>query len=141
MFSTLQVEWVPYQNMDSFVIPENIKNNSYLWRSRTMLICFEKAERHLPDRCLRQYGMVQPIPEDVQRWERKTRGVDGGIDLSSKMESELNEWYQRECNIVKGYDASDGIEYMDWYLRITRKFVGRPISPSFEFQRMVSLCS
>lgn len=105
-----------------------------------MLICFDKAERHLPDRCLRQYGMHQPIPEDVLRWERKSRGVDGGIDLSGKMESELSEWSDRRLHIVEGDEDVDDSEYMQWYLGITRKLVGRPIPISSEFQRMVNLC-
>ncbi|KAF5458577.1 hypothetical protein F2P56_022599 [Juglans regia] len=129
------VEWLPYRNMDSMVIPEDIKSTLILGRSKTMLICFDKAERHLPNRCLRQYGMLQSIPEDVQRWERKSRGVDGGVDLSGKMESELNEWLDRRLHIVEGDDVADESMYMQWYLRITRKFVGRPISLSSEFQR------
>ena len=84
--------------------------------------------------------MLQSIPEDVQRWERKSRGVDGGVDLSGKMESELNEWLERRLHIVEGDDGADENEYMLWFLRITRKFVGRPISLSSEFQRTVSLC-
>ncbi|XP_038703728.1 protein MAIN-LIKE 2 [Tripterygium wilfordii] len=131
------VEWRPYKYMDSTVIPEDIKSTLILGRSKTMLICFDKAERHLPDRCLRQYGMMQPIPEDVKRWVRKSRGVDGGVDLSGKMESELDEWFHRANNIVNGDDADDG-EYMHWYLRITRRIVGRPVSLSSEFQRMIS---
>lgn len=59
-----------------------------------MLICFEKAERHLPDRCLRQHGMLQVIPQDVQPGERKIRGVDSRVDLSGKMEAEINELVQ-----------------------------------------------
>jgi len=106
-----------------------------------MLICFDKAERHLPDRCLRQYGMLQPIPEDVERWLRKSRGVDGGVDLSGKMESELNEWMDRQIHIVDGDDGVDEGGYMQWYWKITRKVVGRPISLSSEFQRTVGLCS
>lgn len=106
-----------------------------------MLICFDKAERHLPDRCLRQYGMSQSIPEDVPRWVRKSRGVDGGVDLSGKMESELSEWLDRQLHIVDGDDSVDESEYMQWYLKITRKVVGRPISLSSEFQRTVRLCS
>lgn len=104
-----------------------------------MLICFDKAERHLPNRCLRQYGMVQSIPEDVQQWERKSRGVDGGVDLSMKMQSEVDEWSERRSHIVDGDNVEDENEYMQWYLKITRKFVGRPISLSSEFQRTVSL--
>ncbi|KAK7287524.1 hypothetical protein RIF29_00805 [Crotalaria pallida] len=129
------VEWLPYRNLDSMLIPEHIKSTLILGRSMTMLICFDKAERHLPNRCLRQYGMLQSIPDDVERWERKSRGVDGGVDLSGKMESELNEWMHRLRNIVDGDDGVDENEYMDWYLGITRKFIGRPISLSSEFQR------
>ena len=105
-----------------------------------MLICFDKAERHLPDRCLRQYGMNQSIPEDVQQWERKSRGVDGGVDLSGKMELELNEWLDRRLNIVDGDEGVEESEYMQWYMKITRRFVGRLLPLSSEFQRMVRLC-
>lgn len=122
------------------MIPDEIKRTLILGRSKTMLICYDKAERHLPDRCLRQYGMRQPIPRNVQRWERKSRGVDGGVDLSGKMESELNEWMERRLHIVQdGGDGVDDSEYIQWYLKITRKFVGRPIPISSEFQRMVGL--
>ncbi|KAJ8748593.1 hypothetical protein K2173_007583 [Erythroxylum novogranatense] len=132
------VEWLPYKFMDSRVIPESIKTTLILGRSKTMLICFDKAERHLPDRCLRQYAMSQPIPEDVVRWVRKSRGVDGGVDLSGKMESELSEWLDRRLTIVECDDTADEGAYMQWYLRITRKVVGRPISLSSEFQRTIS---
>ncbi|GAU51302.1 hypothetical protein TSUD_131460 [Trifolium subterraneum] len=131
----LQVEWLPYRNMDSMVIPDHIKSTLILGRSKTMLICFDKAERHLPNRCLRQYGMLQSIPDDVERWERKSRGVDSGVDLSGKMESELTEWMDRQLHIVDGDEGVDESEYMDWYMRITRRFIGRPISLSSEFQR------
>ncbi|KAI4306046.1 hypothetical protein L6164_029358 [Bauhinia variegata] len=129
------VDWLPFKDMDSRVVPEHIKTTLILGRSKTMLICFDKAERHLPNRCLRQYGMLQSIPEDVERWERKSRGVDGGLDLTGKMESELNEWIDRRLHIVDGDEGADESEYMQWYLNITRKFVGRPISLSSEFQK------
>lgn len=132
------VQWVPYTIKDETEIPLNIRNTLILGRSRTMLICFDKAERHLPDRCLRQYKMLQGIPEDVPRWVRKSRGVDGGVDLATKMESELNEWADRRLQIVEEDDDADESEYMHWYLRITRRVVGRPISLSSEFQRTIS---
>lgn len=83
--------------------------------------------------------MLQGIPEDVPRWVRKSRGVDGGVDLATKMESELNEWADRRLQIVEEDDDVDESEYMHWYLRITRRVVGRPISLSSEFQRTVGL--
>ncbi|KAH6779634.1 Aminotransferase-like [Perilla frutescens var. hirtella] len=130
------VDWCPYANISHTVIPESILNQLILGRSKTMLICFDKAERHLPDRCLRQFGMHQTVPEEVQRWERKTRGVDGGVDLSGKMEAELNEWANRRFHIVEAEEDLDEGEYMNWFLRITRRLVGRPIPISSEFQRM-----
>ncbi|XP_021729680.1 protein MAIN-LIKE 2-like [Chenopodium quinoa] len=131
------VDWFPYQNVDPMVIPDNIASSLILGRSKTMLICFDKAERHLPDRCMRQYGMPnQPIPESVDRWERKSRGVDGGVDLSGKMELELKEWSERHIHIMHSGEDADDSKYMHWYLRITCRFVGRPIPLASEFQRM-----
>ncbi|KAL3841287.1 hypothetical protein ACJIZ3_025878 [Penstemon smallii] len=132
------VEWCPYANISHTVIPDNILNQLILGRSKTMLICYDKAERHLPDRCLRQFGMHQTIPEAVQKWERKTRGVDGGVDLSGKMETELSEWANRRFHIVEAEEDLDEGDYMNWYLKVTRRLVGRPIPISSEFQRMNS---
>ncbi|KAJ9552200.1 hypothetical protein OSB04_016245 [Centaurea solstitialis] len=132
-----EVEWCPYINICNALLPEAIRVNLILGRSNTMLICFDKAERHLPDRCLRQFGLRQPIPLDVQQWERKSRGVDGGVDLSGKMEAELSEWSERHLRVVDGDEEEvEETEYLHWYLKITRKLVGRPIPISSEFQRM-----
>ncbi|KAG9159175.1 hypothetical protein Leryth_018170 [Lithospermum erythrorhizon] len=130
------VDWCSYANISCTVIPENILSSLILWRSKTMLVCFDKAERHLPDRCLKQFGMPQFIPHSVQRWERKTRGVDGGVDLITKMESEVNEWSNRRFNIVDSEEDAEESEYMRWYMIITRRLVGRPVPISSEFQRM-----
>jgi len=41
-----------------------------------------------------QDGVLHSILDVVERWERKSRGADGGVDLSGKMESQslLNAW-------------------------------------------------
>ncbi|KAD2139046.1 hypothetical protein R6Q59_016188 [Mikania micrantha] len=132
-----EVEWCPYINSSDVLLPEDIRDNLNLGRSNTMLICFDKAERHLPDRCLRQFGLRQPIPLDVQQWERKSRGVDGGVDLSGKMEAELGEWSDRHLRVVDvDEDVVEETQYLHWFLKITRKLVGRPVPISSEFQRM-----
>ncbi|KAM1113646.1 hypothetical protein ACFX2B_045745 [Malus domestica] len=140
------VKWFPYKDLDHTIIPEDIINNLILRTSKTILICFGKAERHLPDRCLRQFGMLQHIPEDVQKWERKIPAVDQGVDLSTdvelggkgKMRSEIKEWLERRVHILEGNDGVDENTYMDWYERITRKYVGRPESLESEFQRIAA---
>lgn len=144
----IQVKWLPYKDLDSSSSVGDIKESLILRASKTVLVCFDKAERHLPDRCLRQFGMLQPVPMDVPRWERKIRALDQGSDLSKetdlqlkgKNQAELREWLERRLRIVQVEEVVDEIKYMEWYERITRKFVGRPESLESEFQRIVSLC-
>ncbi|KAL8499009.1 hypothetical protein ACS0TY_022099 [Phlomoides rotata] len=121
------VVWCPYKDM---YIPENFKNQLILGRSKTMIICFDFAERHLPDRCLRQFGIQQTIPKQVHRWERKMRGTESGVNLSEKFKSEVSEWGNRHSCIVGEVDGEKlgHGEYMKWYFGITRKVVGIPDS-------------
>lgn len=145
-FSTFQVQWLPYKDIDFGVVPDHIKDHLNLKTARTMLICFDKAERHMPDRCLRQFGLPQPIPQKVKRWEKRVRSGDQGIDLTKETESEakgkvqaeVKDWLDRKLHILEGGDGVDESEYVQWYEKITRKFIGRPESLESEFQRTVS---
>ncbi|XP_062087709.1 protein MAIN-LIKE 2-like [Humulus lupulus] len=140
------VQWLPYKDLDFSVVPEHIKDNLDLRRSKTMLICFDKAEKHMPDRCLRQFGLPQSIPEKVKRWEKKIRTPGPGKDLTNdveseakvKLQAELKEWLERKLLIVESGDDVDESEYMQWYEKITRRFLGRPESLESEFQRTVA---
>ena len=141
----IQVQWLPYKDLDLVLVPEHVESNLNLKASKTMLICFDKAERHMPDRCLRQFGMPQPIPENVKRWEKKIRALGEGKDLTNETEleanrtvqAELKEWLDRKIHIVEVGEGVDESEYMQWYEKITRKFVSRPESLESEFQRTV----
>ncbi|KAK1575497.1 hypothetical protein Q3G72_005973 [Acer saccharum] len=48
----------------------------FLGRSRMILICMDEAEWHLPDCCLRQFGLQQRIPKDVQLRESRSNELD-----------------------------------------------------------------
>ncbi|KAK0594887.1 hypothetical protein LWI29_001587 [Acer saccharum] len=86
-----QIDWTPYDNLDS-CIPEDIRSDFILGRSRTILICMDEAEWHLPDRCLRQFGLQQRIPKDVQLRESRSNELDFEVDSSKGMDLELQEW-------------------------------------------------
>lgn len=120
------VTFLPYIDMDNALIQEEMRKQMTIGRSSTMLICFDKAERHLPDRCLRQFGMHRSPPTPVKQWKRKSRDTYESTDLSKKMASELREWKGRRNHIIKDDLDGDESRYMDWYLNITRKLIGRP---------------
>ena len=130
---TCQVEWQPYHDMDE-IVPEDIKDTLILGRSRTTLICLDKAEKHLPDRCVRQFGFNQPIPQEVPQW----KGIDGEADQSKSIASSCEDWSKHRDQIVEGDDRVDDSEYLLWYSNITRKFVGRHTSLESMFRQTVT---
>lgn len=116
------------------IIPENMRASLALGKSRTTLFCFHKAEEHLPDRCMRQFGLSQPIPQDVPLPKRN----DGEAD-SKNEDSSCEEWLRRWDNIVKDDTAVGESEYMQWYSTITRRFIGRHASSESLFRETVML--
>lgn len=82
------------------LVPGDVWQSLSLGLSRTVLICNDIAERHIPDNCLQQFGMKQPLPILVQPWERNLEQNED-IDLFDKMKREIQEWTQRHQRIVK----------------------------------------
>ncbi|XP_061336801.1 protein MAIN-LIKE 1-like [Gastrolobium bilobum] len=63
-----EVVWQPYIEYEWLdVTPEQ----QYLWLAPTPIIYFHTVEACQPDRCMRQFGLNQPIPEK----SRKLRGI------------------------------------------------------------------
>ncbi|XP_020081223.1 serine/threonine-protein phosphatase 7 long form homolog [Ananas comosus] len=76
-----QVTWMPYTEDVLIGLPAFCLEGSTIWRSRTSLICFHIVELHLPDRVLRQFGLLQHIPEAVEAIQRITSQGKSGEDL------------------------------------------------------------
>ncbi|KAJ8756230.1 hypothetical protein K2173_024777 [Erythroxylum novogranatense] len=123
------VDWLPYKNVNR-TIPEGIKLMLILGRSKTTLLCFDKSEKRNPDRCLRQFGIRQPIPQALR--------VDTEVDTLESPDSSCSEWLKRQDNIVKGGEGADCNEYYQWYSKITRRYVGRHMSLESVFRQTVA---
>lgn len=111
----MQISWCPYERYEN-MIPPHVKAKLSLGRSKTTLVCFEKIELHFPDRCLRQFGKRQPIPQKVKRRDRKNRRLD---DLDTSMTAACEEWGERGDHIVDSPNVVDDGAYMEWYARIS----------------------
>uniref|UniRef100_A0A7N2KWU4 Aminotransferase-like plant mobile domain-containing protein n=1 Tax=Quercus lobata TaxID=97700 RepID=A0A7N2KWU4_QUELO len=125
-----QVVWQPYEDEYENLPPWCVAGRA-MWTAIVPLVCFHLVEKHTPDRVVRQFGMIQEIPRDVN-----TDPVLHGIDLRGKMGVDwmrrhamyLTDWghrLQRRCEAVLG-DMPLQHEYFDWFTRITRRFIDIP---------------
>ncbi|KAK9988546.1 hypothetical protein SO802_028785 [Lithocarpus litseifolius] len=125
-----QVVWQPYEaELEDF--PPWCVAGRAVWTATVSLVCFHLVELHTPDRVVRQFGMIQEIPRDVD-----TNTVLHQIDLRGKVgvnwmqrhAMHIMEWgnrLQRRCEVVLG-DMPPQHEYFDWFKRITRRFIDIP---------------
>lgn len=124
----LQFLWDHYPVKAYAAIPEHLRIQSGAWRAFVPLICFDIVYVHLPERILRQHGLVQGIPAPC--------GIESELHLSTrkgqgmKDQSEINghhiaHWYHRHKLLPQGApinaDGAPAIaDYMSWLLSTTR---------------------
>ncbi|TXG68537.1 hypothetical protein EZV62_003472 [Acer yangbiense] len=93
-FELIDIDWTPYDNLDS-CIPEDIRSDFILGRSRTILICMDGAEWHLPDRCLRQFGLydseyAQVVAEMIKIQELAYAASTEGMNSKNRVAFDKN---------------------------------------------------
>uniref|UniRef100_A0A2N9GJU2 Aminotransferase-like plant mobile domain-containing protein n=1 Tax=Fagus sylvatica TaxID=28930 RepID=A0A2N9GJU2_FAGSY len=139
-----QVIWEPYTDDVLSSLPEYCRIGQEVWRSVTPLICFQIVEWHLPNRALRQFGMQQDIPQpantDVKLHDCDLRGKVHE-NWRQRWRHYISIWDHRREHVVTR-DKMVGLmayhdPYMDWYRRITRRFISRR-SGCYE---MMTLCN
>ena len=122
--------WQPYEAHFDDLPPWCVAGRA-VWTATVPLVCFHLVERHTPDRVVRQFGMIQEIPRDVDT-DRVLHGIDLrgkiGVNWMQKHAMHILEWgnrlYQR-CEAVLG-DMPPQHEYHDWFKRVTQRFIDRP---------------
>uniref|UniRef100_A0A2N9GJ88 Aminotransferase-like plant mobile domain-containing protein n=1 Tax=Fagus sylvatica TaxID=28930 RepID=A0A2N9GJ88_FAGSY len=69
------VVWQPYSDEVIANQPKYCTVGKEIWRTVAPLICFHIVEKHYPDRVMRQFGMQQYIPSDVNT-DEKLHSID-----------------------------------------------------------------
>uniref|UniRef100_A0A2N9IPV6 Aminotransferase-like plant mobile domain-containing protein n=1 Tax=Fagus sylvatica TaxID=28930 RepID=A0A2N9IPV6_FAGSY len=125
-----QVVWQPYSDEVIADLPEYCTVGKEIWRAVVPLICFHIVEKHYPDRVMRQFGMQQHIPSNVNT-DEKLHSIDlrgqGQKNWEHSHAPHIELWQNRREHIASA-DPQVGLmdendEYMKWYRRITRRFI------------------
>ncbi|CAN1829613.1 Serine/threonine-protein phosphatase 7 long form homolog, partial [Linum perenne] len=119
-------KWMSYADRtEEFALDGDI-----LWRSVTPLLCIDCIAWHHPDRCIRQFGFDQRVPQDPE----PAGHVEGLLaadfrssvtDWVAKYQQFVLHWEQRGSHIATGELVSDDSrhhfhdEYDEWYRRRT----------------------
>ena len=122
--------WQPY-DPDFEDLPPRCVAGRAVWTATVTLVCFHLVEKHTPDRVVRQFGMIQEIPNDVDT-DTVLHAIDlrgkVGVDWMRKHALYLLHWgnrLERCCQAVLG-DMPPQHQYFDWFKRVTRRFIDRP---------------
>ncbi|CAN1776944.1 Serine/threonine-protein phosphatase 7 long form homolog [Linum perenne] len=134
--------WMPY----AFREEDYQLEDDVLWRAVCPMLCIDCVAWHHPDRCMRQFGHGQRIPQDAEPAHRveELLGLDFRApvhDWGARYLQYLRLWEQRDQHIAEGEVRADPLshhfhdEYDEWYRRRTRLAVSHD---GAQFQGMVS---
>ncbi|ERN14440.1 hypothetical protein AMTR_s00185p00017870 [Amborella trichopoda] len=70
-FDDISINMVTWQPYEEYSLRDTLSKENTLCRSH--LICFNIAEFYMPDRVLRQFGMMQAIPIGPLKWDRRVK--------------------------------------------------------------------
>ncbi|KAH9606160.1 hypothetical protein KSS87_013272 [Heliosperma pusillum] len=127
----LQFVWQPYtpsvvQHLSPICVQDQAE-----WTVIAPLICFEMVEWHFPNRCTRQFGWQQMIPEmgsTCTRLHGVSRKGDWSGNYETMHQESIAKWENRMSNIVEPGLPFCGLmsfedEYFEWYNAITRRII------------------
>ena len=134
----MQIIWEPYTDDVISALPDYCTIASDLWLTISPLICFHIVEWHRPDRVLRQFGLVQHIPEQcdtelgLHRYDLRGRH---DFDWMSIHHHYIQRWEAKYDHLARAEATSTSYghshPYMVWYCSITRLFL-TPCGSSWE---------
>ncbi|KAH9605124.1 hypothetical protein KSS87_000455 [Heliosperma pusillum] len=127
----LQFVWQPYTpSVVQHLSPTCVQDQAE-WTVIAPLICFEMVEWHFPNRCTRQFGWQQMIPEmgsTCTRLHDISRKGDWSTNYETMHQESIAKWENRMSKIVEPGLPFCGLmsfedEYFEWYNAITRRII------------------
>ncbi|KAL0294513.1 UNVERIFIED_CONTAM: protein MAIN-LIKE 1 [Sesamum angustifolium] len=126
-----QFIWQPYDMESNVIMAYAGDFNPQLWRSICPLIFYAIVEMHHPERVLRQFGMMQNIPDQPDTRDmslhRITRSNLTGTDWVLQHILYITRWQRRYDTVIQRQPISNRRDtdrgYWEWYNNITRHFV------------------
>ena len=111
-----KVTWTPYTQDLLGELPAMCTAARFLWTARVPVICYTYTVYHLPDRVMRQFGLMQHIPDDVPPCS-DTFNIE-------EYPNYIQLWNDRHTAIQVEAEPVIPIEkYKRWYWNITRRYV------------------
>ncbi|KAL0921344.1 hypothetical protein M5K25_008407 [Dendrobium thyrsiflorum] len=117
-----QVSMAPYTEEVLVALPQQCHEGRDIWRARVPLISWKRAEWHLPDRVMRQFGGVQFTY--IQAMDQNFRRIDGrgraDLDWTVQYREYLQFWDERRAYVVpitppEGTGNRELGIYLRWY--------------------------
>ncbi|KAL0301858.1 UNVERIFIED_CONTAM: protein MAINTENANCE OF MERISTEMS [Sesamum radiatum] len=123
--------WQPYDMESNVIMAYAGDFNPQLWRSICPLIFYAIVEMHHPERVLRQFGMMQNIPDQPDTRDMSlhkiTRSNRTGTDWVLQHILYITRWQRRYDTVIQRQPISNRRDtdrgYWEWYNNITRHFV------------------
>ncbi|KAL0311452.1 UNVERIFIED_CONTAM: Serine/threonine-protein phosphatase 7 long form [Sesamum angustifolium] len=126
-----QFIWQPYDIESNVIMAYAGDFNPQLWRSICPLIFYAIVEMHHPEWVLRQFGMMQNIPDQPDTRDMSlhkiTRSNRTGTDWVLQHILYITRWQRRYDTVIQRQPISNrrvtDRGYWEWYNNITRHFV------------------
>ena len=127
--------WQPYDQALVDSLPYICRDGFDIWLAQTWITSFECVARYVPDRVMRQFGLLQHIPNNMPTVQiRKAQGRPE-VNWSHEHRHYITDWENRRNHIqTQREDLSNDPEettrtYMVWYWNITRRWMISRLTP------------
>ncbi|KAL0287632.1 UNVERIFIED_CONTAM: hypothetical protein Sangu_2684300 [Sesamum angustifolium] len=126
-----QFIWQPYDMESNVIMTYAGDFNPQLWKSICPLIFYAIVEMHNPEQVLRQFGMMQNIPDQPDTRDMSlhkiTRSNHTGTDWVLQHILYITRWQRRYDTVIQRQPISNRRDtdrgYWEWYNNITRHFI------------------